>query len=109
MAKDLAREFTNSAALDKLSIEQKLDIMKNLLRQEGFNIEWELQGDQYHINETSCPYYHVGQDHPEICSVDQILISSVLSIPAEKIKCILNGDNFCTYVIQDPNKIEVTP
>jgi len=34
--------------------------------------------------------------------VDQILISSVLSMTAEKVKCILNGDSFCTYIVPDP-------
>jgi len=107
MAHELARDFTSTTSLDNLSIEQKLDVMKTMLQQEGFTIEWEHQGDQYQIRETSCPYYHVSLDHPEVCSVDQILISSVLSIPAEKIKCILNGDNNCTYVVPDSQHQEI--
>jgi predicted ArsR family transcriptional regulator len=103
MAQELAKDFARSTNLDNLSIEQKLELMKTMLRQEGFNIEWQRHGDQFQIVETSCPYYHVGQDHPEVCSVDQILISSVLSMTAEKTKCILNGDSYCTYVVPDPN------
>ena len=99
MAKELLKDHIPVSNLDKLSIEERLDVMKDLLRKEGFTIEWERNKDEYLIHETSCPYYHVGQDHPEICAVDQILISSVLSIPASKTKCILNGDNHCTYVI----------
>jgi predicted ArsR family transcriptional regulator len=107
MAKDLARELTNSTLLDKMTIEQKLDLIKVMLQQEGFNIEWERSGNQFHITETSCPYYHVGQEHPEICFVDQELISSVLSTQAEKTKCILNGDSHCTYVISTQKVEEV--
>jgi predicted ArsR family transcriptional regulator len=76
-----------------------MELMKSLLSKEGFTIEWEKVGDKYLIHETSCPYYHISQTHPEVCAVDQILISSVLSTTASKTRCILNGDNFCTYVI----------
>jgi len=99
MAKDLLMDHIPSTDLAKLNMEERLNLMKDLLRKEGFSIEWERVGGEYLIHETSCPYYHVGQDHPEVCSVDQILISSVLSVPAAKTKCILNGDHSCTYVV----------
>lgn len=102
MAQELAKDFAKTASLENLSTDQKLELMKTMLQQEGFNIEWERQGSQIQIIENSCPYYHVGQDHPEVCSVDQILISSVLSSTAEKVKCILKGDNACTYIVPDP-------
>jgi DeoR family transcriptional regulator, suf operon transcriptional repressor len=74
-----------------------------LLSQEGFSVEWEKLGDHYQINEITCPYYHIGQSHPEVCTVDQTLISSVLNIPAEKITCVLKGDSHCSYLI--PNSV----
>lgn len=104
MAQDLVSDYTKTTALDNLTIEEKLELMKNMLRQEGFNIEWEQKGDQFHIVETSCPYYHISQEHPEVCSVDQILISTFLSISAEKVKCIHNGDHFCTYIVPKPEE-----
>jgi DeoR family suf operon transcriptional repressor len=104
IAEELANEFASSKGFQEMSLEERLNSMKHWLAQEGFQIEWEKRGDQYHIVETSCPYYHVGQDHPEICAVDQILISSVLSTTASKIKCILNGDQNCLYVIDAPTQ-----
>lgn len=106
MAKELAQDYTNNSDLQKLSMEERLDLMQELLRQEGFIIDWERAGKEYHIKETSCPYYHVGQDHPEVCSVDQVLISSMLDVPASKTRCILNGDNYCTYVVPNPEYLE---
>jgi DeoR family transcriptional regulator, suf operon transcriptional repressor len=82
-----------------MSIEEKLNFIKNLLAEEGFSVEWEKQEEHYAIHEITCPYYHVGQSHPEVCMVDQTVISSVLSIPAEKINCVLRGDSHCTYLI----------
>jgi DeoR family transcriptional regulator, suf operon transcriptional repressor len=99
MAKDLANDLSSQSDMDNLSIEERLKIMQTFLEHEGFTINWERQGDQYLIQEVNCPYFHVGQSHPEVCAVDQALISAALSVPAEKVKCILNGDSICTYVV----------
>ncbi|MDR3577161.1 MAG: winged helix-turn-helix transcriptional regulator [Anaerolineaceae bacterium] len=104
MATNLAASYASKSQL--LSMEEKLNLIKELLTQEGFSVEWEKQGDKYHIREITCPYYHIGQSHPEVCSVDQTVISTVLSLPAEKIECILRGDNHCTYVIPDLGAVE---
>jgi DeoR family suf operon transcriptional repressor len=97
MAVDLAANYTQQAGT--LNMEERLDLVKHLLAQEGFTVEWEKSGNQYQIHEITCPYYHVGQSHPEVCTVDQTIISTVLAIPAEKINCVLRGDAHCTYVI----------
>jgi len=101
MAQNLAQEYARSLDLDGLPMEERLEFVKDVLAQEGFDIEWEKKDECYHIREVSCPYFHIGQDHPEVCRVDQTLISTVLNLPAEKIKCVLNGDSHCTYVVPD--------
>jgi DeoR family transcriptional regulator, suf operon transcriptional repressor len=97
----IAQEMASDARAEAagLSVEQRLELVRHLLNSEGFNVEVEKQGDNYLIRESNCPYYHVGQNHPEICSVDQTLISTILDIPAQKIQCLLRGDAHCTYVI----------
>jgi predicted ArsR family transcriptional regulator len=97
MAQDLAKEY--AADLEGLTMEQRLELVKKMLTHEGFTVDWEAEGDFYQIRESNCPYYHVGQNHPEVCSVDQTLISTVLAVPAEKIKCMLHGDSQCTYMV----------
>lgn len=101
MAADLVEEYAQTAKMQGLSIEQRLDLVHDLLREEGFDLEWEKREDQYFIREVNCPYLHVGQTHPEVCMIDQTLISTVLDLPTEKVKCILDGDNQCTYVVPD--------
>ena len=101
MAIGLAKDLSNGTETKNMSMTERLNLVKDLLNREGFSIEWEQLDDGYQIREASCPYYYVGQNHPEVCAVDQILISTVLSVPAEKVKCILNGDNYCTYIISD--------
>jgi DeoR family transcriptional regulator, suf operon transcriptional repressor len=83
------------------NVEERLEMMKDLLAEEGFVIEWEKQGQEYLIHEITCPYLQVGQNHPEICTVDQTLISKMLAVPANKVKCIFSGATQCTYVVQN--------
>ncbi len=99
MAEGVASEY--EAKMSGMSMEERLNLVAQLLSSEGFTVEWEQKGNEYHIREISCPYYHIGQSHPEVCSVDQTLISTMLSVPAEKVKCVLNGDTNCTYVVSN--------
>jgi predicted ArsR family transcriptional regulator len=104
MAEDVAAEY--ETRLTGMTLEERLDLVTKLLQTEGFTVEWEQKGNEYFIREISCPYYHIGQSHPEVCSVDQTLISAMLSIPAEKVKCVLNGDTHCTYVVSNLPVVE---
>lgn len=97
MATDMAAIGTQRAQF--MNTEEKLDLVKELLGQEGFMVEWEKLNDQYQIHEITCPYYHIGQNHPEVCMVDQTVISKILAISVEKTKCVLSGDAHCTYII----------
>lgn len=103
MFTQLGNEMALSASaeidLTGLSMEARLDLLSVCLENEGFNVSWEQVGDQYHIKELSCPYYQVGQSHREVCSVDKAMISNFLDVPATRVKCILDGDTHCTYVV----------
>jgi predicted ArsR family transcriptional regulator len=104
MAKQLAAEKVDQTK--RMSFEKKLDFLKNVLEEQGFSIEWEKSGDEYRINEIACPFYHIGQSHPEVCTMDQTLISSILSIPIEKIECVLDGDHHCSYLVSKQKAVE---
>ncbi|HET6821849.1 MAG TPA: winged helix-turn-helix transcriptional regulator [Anaerolineales bacterium] len=98
VAEDLAKEY--SSQIQGLSMEERLEFVKELLAQEGFTVEWEKKGSEYQIHEISCPYYQLGVAHPEVCTMDQTLISKMLALPANKVQCILDGGAHCTYVVQ---------
>lgn len=101
MFKDLGKTIANEHEneLNNLSVEGRLRLMKDLLADEGFEMEWEKQDGNYLVHEITCPYLQIGQNHPEVCTIDQTLISTMLAIPANKIECILSGADHCTYMI----------
>lgn len=96
---EMAQDAFAQHNLAALQMEERLDILLEYLQAEGFNVTWERNGDYYHIKELNCPYYQVGQSHPEVCSVDRAMISQLLSVPARRIQCILDGDTHCTYIV----------
>jgi len=102
LAESLASEYADQ--MQGMNMEQRLDLVKALLSQEGFTVEWEKTGSEYHIHEISCPYFRIGVAHPEVCSVDQTLISKMLAVPANKVRCVLDGASHCTYVVQPANQ-----
>ena len=97
IAEDMASEY--SSQVQGMSMEERLEFVKEMLAQEGFTVEWEKKGTDYQIHEISCPYYQIGVAHPEVCTVDQTLISRMLALPASKVQCILDGGAHCTYVV----------
>lgn len=99
VATSMADEY--AADLKGLNVEERLEVMKEVLAEEGFVVEWEKNEGGYLIHEITCPYLQVGQSHPEVCTVDQTLISKMLAVPANKIQCILSGAAHCTYVVKN--------
>ena len=103
MAKHMVVDYTSQTDTEGMSMEERLNLMQRMLAREGFNVEWEQLGNQYHVREINCPYLHISQNHPEVCAVDQTLISALLAVPAQKIKCVLDGDAHCTYLVPQTN------
>ncbi len=99
MAQDLAREQALKINLEGLSVEERLEVVRQVLTEEGFDVYWEQKEDAYFIHEVTCPYLQIGEAHPEICVMDRTLISALLQVPAEQIHCRLDGDSRCTYTI----------
>ena len=88
-------------------VEEKIELLVILLGEEGFMAAWNKVGDAYHLTEYNCPYFAIGQHHPEVCTIDQTLISKVLGAAVEKVTCLLNGDQRCVFIIH-PNQIQTS-
>ena len=87
--------------VDGLSMEERLQLVQQLLTAEGFQIEWEHQGEQYLIREINCPYYHIGQNHPEVCVIDQTLIATLLGMPHHQ--STMHAERRCTLYLSLKN------
>lgn len=99
IAENMIKDFEKST--EGFSTEQKLDYIKELLQKQGFSVSWKKEDSRYLIYENGCPYFHISQSHPEVCSVGHTLISRVMDIPVSKVACVLNGDSSCAYSISE--------
>ncbi len=90
---------TYASQLAGLPLEERLRRLIILLNEEGFEAEYEINGGEIILKELSCPYYQIGQKHPEVCLVDQSFIAKALDLPVERVSCLLDGDTHCTYSI----------
>ncbi|MBI3243827.1 MAG: ArsR family transcriptional regulator [Chloroflexi bacterium] len=97
MAYDIASG--HASRLEGKTLDEKLTLLAEILGEEGFMAEWNKVGEAYQLTEYNCPYFMIGQRHPEVCTIDQTLISKMLSRPVAKSTCLLNGDQRCVFVI----------
>jgi predicted ArsR family transcriptional regulator len=93
-----------SLELQGLSLDQKLKRLIQLLSEEGFEAHVEQQGDMLLIHELSCPYFHIGREHPEVCLVDHRFIAKALGLPVERVTHVLDGAPHCIYAINLQDK-----
>ena len=100
----IATKMAEEEALhgDDFTLEERLTALKEFMLAEGFSMDWEKNGDQFMIKQIACPYYHIGQNHPEVCALGHTLISKFLVKTPQKVSCILTGDDHCTFLV--PNE-----
>lgn len=85
--------------LEGLPLEQRLERLIHLLSEEGFEAELQEIDGSVTIRELSCPYFKIGRAHPEVCMIDQTFIATSLSLPVERVTCLLDGDSHCSFSI----------
>ena len=110
MAGGIAGDIASDIQIENYSTQDRLQMLEQLLTNEGFSVDIQVKGEKVVINETSCPYIHVGEEHREVCILDETLIHTILGTPVEQINCVLDGDGFCTYEaeLMPTSKIGVT-
>jgi predicted ArsR family transcriptional regulator len=98
IAKDIAAG--HSPALEGKTLEQKAQVLVDLLGEEGFLARVERVGGQLKLTQYGCPYYYVVERHPEVCQLDLNLIRETLLASVEREGCVLHGDDVCTFVVK---------
>jgi len=106
VAEGIAVDLTRDINLEDLDLNERLELLQDVLISEGFMVSLQEEEGNIYIVEASCPYHHIGEDYPEICVVDQELIAHFISSTPKRIECILDGDKQCKYLVKE-NVIEV--
>lgn len=108
IANDTAQDYMKGRGWHDLALEDRVEVARQMMVAEGFTVEIKKDAQHFEIRETSCPYLHVGQEHPEVCIVDEKMLETILAVNINKTHCVLNGDPYCAYVTPTiaPNTIQ---
>ncbi len=101
IGRDLAENYTSS--LISSNRDQNLEQAASLLIQDGFIFSWTKSDEKYTLTTHHCPFHHLGQKHPEVCSINHALLESLIRQPISQDTCILRGDAACTYTCEVQN------
>lgn len=107
VANAMATQYASQ--LQGLPLEERLPRLMEMLSEEGFDAEYEWQGDEVVIREFGCPYVQIGRAHPEVCAVDTRFIATALDLPTERVNCLLDGDTHCTFTLKVLETTEELP
>jgi len=81
-----------------LAGEQRLHAIVDFLNQQGYMAEWcQNADDVLTLHTCNCPYSELVATHPELCHMDQILITELTGATSERTTHIALGDTRCTY------------
>ncbi len=103
--KDLFKEIGSDIAKSyqdefiKRPLDERIQLLKTIMTREGFIVESKKNKNSYTLISYSCPYYQIGLEHPDICTLDHAMISESLAIPVTITTCIFNDSDRCTYHI----------
>lgn len=99
--KDLAANY--SCEINFQDQDQSLSQIAANLTKDGFIFSWSSSGDKVILTTHHCPFHYLGQSHPEICTINQALLESLIQKPISHDSCILRGDAACTYTYEVQN------
>jgi predicted ArsR family transcriptional regulator len=87
------------AATGDQSLEERLDDVTEFLTGEGYVARWQRSDDCYLVQACNCPHSGVADHHPELCSMDQLMLQILLPGAVRLESRVLDGSSQCTYVI----------
>lgn len=87
------------ARLQGSSLEERVQAVVDLLRQQGFMAEWSLEGGTVRIAEHNCAVQAVAERYPEVCEAEAEFLHEVLRADVQRGAHIPHGCNSCEYAV----------
>lgn len=84
------------------AVEDRLQHAVEFLNQRGYLARWETSGDSFVVYNLNCPYSRVADQHPELCIMDQRLMTHLLGASATPTSRLSEGGCRCAYRVNGP-------
>ena len=81
------------------SFEEHVDSVVDYLTSKGYLASWERHSEGIILHTNNCPYEGLAEKNPEMCQMDEDMLTSLLGVTARCVGHIAKGNNACSYVI----------
>jgi predicted ArsR family transcriptional regulator len=88
---------SRAADYEGQGMEDRLEVLCELLADEGFVVAWAREGDAYVIREVGCPYRSVSATHADVCEIDLELIRLVTGAEVSRGEWRGDGGAKCAF------------
>ncbi len=83
------------------SLQERVEIVAQILRDEGGLTEWSGDGQEYEIVIHNCVYRRVADSHDSLCEFDLELVSRLLGREVQCTEFLRQGAGRCRFVVSD--------
>ena len=83
------------------SFEDHIGTIVEYLNGKGYLASWEKHPDGIMLHTSNCPFEGVAEQHPEMCQMDEHMLSSLLGVAPRCVSHIAEGSSSCSYIITD--------
>lgn len=90
-------------------LEERLERAVAFLNERGYLARWESNGDSAMIATLNCPYSGVADKHPELCSMDQRLMTLLLGVSPVPLSRLAEGGCRCAYELAAGLRLTAKP
>lgn len=83
--------------VDGGSLGERLQQLKSVLIEQGFDVEIDTSGDLPVLRENNCPYLDLASCDTEICELEQSVFGKILGADVHLAHCCLDGHSCCEF------------
>lgn len=95
----VAHHMAEDANIPDAPLEERLEMAVEYLNTRGYEARWDIDGSDYILHTSNCPYHQVAQETHALCEMDIRLVASLLGVVPRRLTHIMAGDGSCAYRI----------
>jgi predicted ArsR family transcriptional regulator len=96
----LAKHLAGGTDLSNQPLAKRLNLTVEKLNQMSYHARWEAGSEGPRLVFSHCPYAGILEKHPELCQMDQTLISELMGQPTRQVfRTGKEGSSLCVFVM----------
>jgi predicted ArsR family transcriptional regulator len=85
--------------VDGKSLRERVEVIAEIIEEQGGAAEWEQAGQSYVIREHNCPYLSVSRCSDHVCEMDRQVVEKLAGVDVRVTQRLRDGAESCDFVI----------